>query len=405
MTRVKEESWEVWSFPWLEQFFGDMCFGVRALRRNPGFAIVAILTLALGIGANTAIFSVVEGVVLAPLPYPQPNRLAMVLESRPSLKQVGISYPDFRDWQDGARSFEQMAALTWRNYDLTGPGTSEHLDGMEVSSGFFATLGVKLALGREFSPSEDRPNGAQAVIISDRLWRDRFASNPEALGKTIILDGAEFTIIGIMPPKFRLWTDIDVYTPLGRGEPLLYNDRTIHSIACIARLKPDVSVGQAQGELNSVQANLDRLYPTADRNLPGTDIVPLKQSIVGDASGTLLLLLGAVGIVLLIACTNVANLLLARSAVRTREFAIRSALVASRARIVMQLFTESLLLAFKGVLLGLIVSQIGLRPGAHKVPGEPTAERKHPLRYSCPSFRLWHFARSRNCIRSRTSSQ
>jgi predicted permease len=359
VTRVKEESWEVWSFPWLEQFFGDMCFGVRALRRNPGFAIVAILTLAVGIGANTAIFSVVEGVVLAALPYPQPDRLAMVLESRPSLKQVGISYPDFRDWQDGARSFEQMAALTWRNYDLTGPGTSEHLDGMEVSSGFFATLGVKLVLGREFSPSEDRPNGAQAVIISDRLWRDRFASNPEALGKTVILDGAEFTIIGIMPPKFRLWTDIDVYTPLGRGEPLLYNDRTIHSIACIARLKPDVSVGQAQGELNSVQANLDRLYPTADRNL-GTDIVPLKESIVGDASGTLLLLLEAVGIVLLIACTNVANLLLARSAVRTREFAIRSALGASRARMVRQLFTESLLLAFTGGLLGLIVAQLGL---------------------------------------------
>lgn len=208
-----------------------MCFGARALRKNPGFAIVAILTLALGIGANTAIFSVVEGVVLAALPYPQPDRLIMVLESRPSLKQLGTSYPDFKDWQHGARSFEQMAALTWRNYDLTGSGTSEHLDGMDVSSGFFATLGVKLVLGREFSPSEDRPNGAQAVIISDRLWRDRFASNPEALGKTIILDGAEFTIIGIMPPKFRVWTDIDVYTSLGRGEPLLYNDRTIHSIA------------------------------------------------------------------------------------------------------------------------------------------------------------------------------
>ena len=377
VTRVKEEIWEVWSFPWLEQFFGDICFGARALRRNPGFAIVAILTLALGIGANTAIFSVVEGVVLAALPYPQPDRLAMVLESRPSIKQVDISYPDFRDWQDGARSFEQMAALTWRSYDLTGPGTSEHLDGMEVSSGFFATLGVKLVLGREFSRSEDRPNGAQTVIISDRLWRDRFASNPEALGKTVILDGAEFTIVGIMPPKFHLWTDVDVYTPLGGGEPLLYNDRTIHSIACIARLKPDVSVAQAQGELNSVQANLDRLYPTADRNL-GTDIVPLKQSIVGDTGGTLLLLLGAVGIVLLIACTNVANLLLARSAVRTREFAIRSALGASRARMVRQLFTESLLLAFTGGLLGLIVAQLGLRLVLTKFPESlPRSESIH----------------------------
>jgi predicted permease len=367
VTRVKEETWGVWSSLWIEQFLQDVCFAVRALRKNPGFAIVAVLTLALGIGANTAIFSVVQGVVLAPLPYPQPNRLVMVQESRPSLKQLDISYPDFQDWQRGARSFEQMAALTWRNYDLTGPGVSEHLDGMEVSSGFFATLGVKLALGHEFSPSEDRPNEAQTVVISDRLWKDRFASNPEALGRPIILDGADFTIVGILPPKFRLWTDIDVYTSLGRGEPLLYQDRTIHSIACIARLKPDVSIGQGKGELDAVQANLDRLYPSADRNL-GINIEPLKQSIVGDVGGTLLLLLGAVGIVLLIACTNVANLLLARSTARTREFAIRSALGASRARMARQLLTESVLLALMGGLLGLIVAILGLRLVLTKFP-------------------------------------
>jgi MacB-like periplasmic core domain len=141
VTRVKEETREVWSFTWFEQFWADVCFGIRALWKHPGFAIIAILTMALGIGANTAIFSVVEGVVLAALPYPQPDRLVMVLESRPSAKQIGISYPDFQDWQHGSRSFEQLAALTSRTYDLTGPGTSEHLDGMEVSSGFFATLG------------------------------------------------------------------------------------------------------------------------------------------------------------------------------------------------------------------------------------------------------------------------
>jgi predicted permease len=367
VTRVKEETREVWSFTWFEQFLADLRFGIRALWNHPSFAIVAVLTLALGIGANTAIFSVVEGVVLAALPYPEPDRLVMVWESRPTLKQLGISYPDFQDWQRGARSFEQMAALTWRSYDLTGPGTSEHLAGMEVSSGFFAILGVKPVLGHEFSPSEDRPNEARTVVISDRLWRDRFASNPSALGKTISLNGADYSIIGILPLKFRVWTDLDVYTSLGQGEPLLYHDRTIHSIACIARLKPNVSMGYAKGELDAVQANLDRLYPAADRNL-GTNIEPLKQSIVGDVGGTLLLLLGAVGIVLLIASTNVANLLLARSAARTREFAIRSALGASRARMVRQLLTESVLLALSGGLLGLIVGILGVRMVLMKFP-------------------------------------
>ena len=230
VARVREATWEVWSFLWLEQFFDDVGFGVRTLRKNPGFAFVAILTLALGIGANTAIFSVVQGVVLAPLPYPQPDRLVMVLESRPGLNQTGISYPDFQDWQRSSRSFAQMAALTSRSYDLTDPGTSEHLDGMEVTSGFFATLGVKLVRGQEFSPSEDRPHEARTVVISDRLWRDRFASNPEVLGKTLTLDGVDYTIIGILPPEFRIWTDVDVYTSLAQDEPLLYHDRTIHSI-------------------------------------------------------------------------------------------------------------------------------------------------------------------------------
>src|SRR3984885_6709374 len=346
-------------FECLEQFALDVRFGVRALRKNPGFTIVAVLTLALGIGANTAIFSVVESAVLAPLPYPQPDRLVRVSESRPNLKQMDISHPDFQDWQRNARSFEQMAALTWREYDLTSPGTAEHLDGMEVSSGFSPTLGVKPVLGREFSPAEDQPHGAPPAIISDRLWQDRFASSPQVLGKSVILDGVDFTIVGVLQPRFHFWTDADVYTPLGQGEPLSYSDRTIHGIAGIARLKPGISIGQAEGEISAVQENLDRLYPAADRNL-GVDIAPLKQSIVGNAAGTLLFLLGAVGIVLLIACTNVANLLLARSTARTREFAMRAALGASRARIIRQLLTESVLLALAGGVLGLGLATLGV---------------------------------------------
>jgi hypothetical protein len=257
--------------------------------------------------------------VLAALPYPQPERLVLVQESRPNLAHLDISYPDFLDWQRGAGSFQQMAALTWRNYDLTGPGMSEHLDGMEVSSGIFATPGVKLALGRELSVSEDLPGGAPAAIISDRLWKERFASNPQALDKSLVLDGAETTIIGVLPPKFRFFTDADVYSSLAQGAPLISNDRTIHGLAVIARLNPGMNIAQAQDEMNAIQQNLDHLYPLADRNL-GTLLTPLKQAIVFDVSGTLLLVMGAVGIVLLIACTNLANLLLARWAQAARAW-------------------------------------------------------------------------------------
>jgi predicted permease len=375
VTRVMEETWKVWSFPFLEQFVADVCFGVRALRKNPAFTVVAVLTLALGIGANTAIFSVVESVVLAPLPYPNPDRLVMVSESRPNLKQLAISYPDFEDWQRNARSFAQMAAVAWHDYDLTSPGTAEHLNGMEVSSGFFTTLGVKPVLGRDFSPAEDQPQGTPAAIISDRLWKDRFASSPQALGKSVIMAGVAFTIIGVLPPRFRLWTDADVYTPLGQEEPLFYNDRTIHGIVGIARLKDGLTMGQAEGEMRAIQENLDHLYPAADRNL-GIDIVPLKQSVVGNAGQTLLFLLGAVGIVLVIACTNVVNLLLARSAARTREFAIRAALGASRARMLRQLLTESVLLALAGGVLGLGLAKLGVSLVLAAVPvGLPRADR------------------------------
>jgi len=345
--------------PFLAQIVRDLHFAFRQLRASPGFAITAILTLALAIGANTAVFSLVNGVVLAPLPYPQSDRLAMVLESRPTLKRLSASYPDFQDWQRNARSFQQMAAFTWRNYDLSSPGLPVHLNGMEVSSSFFATLGVKLALGRDFSPSDDQPHAAPQVIIGDRLWRERFASDPQALGRAIVLDGVDYTVAGVLPPAFRFMTDADVYTPLTPGEPLYVNDRTIHSIEGIARLKRGVTLGQAQGELTAIQQNLDREYPAADRNL-GIDVESLKQMMVGDNRGTLLLLLGAVGVVLLIACTNVANLLLARSAARSREFAIRAALGASRARLVRQLLTESLLLALTGGALGLAVAKIGI---------------------------------------------
>jgi len=350
-------------------------YGLRQLRRNPGFTVVAILTLALGIGANTTIFSVLVGVVLSPLPYSDPGRLVVVTLFNRTLKYpTALSYPDFLDWQRSSRSFQQIAAFKPLGFDLSSPGAAEHLDGNEVSSSFFGTLGVKLALGRDFSPDEDRIGGPPAAVISDRLWRDRFAGNPAALGKTIALSGVDYTIVGILPPNFRFEDrQSDVYTTLGRGDPLIRNNRSFHDLVSIASLKPNVSVNQAQAELNIVQEQIDQLNPATERGL-GTYVAPLKQFLIGDVGGTLLLLLGAVGLVLLIACANVANLLLARSAVRTREFAVRLALGAIRMQIVRQLVTESVLLSLLGGALGLLIANWGLSLVRATVPELPRIE-------------------------------
>jgi predicted permease len=343
-------------------------YGLRQLRQSPGYAVVAILTLALGIGANTAIFSMIEGVVLAPLNFADPDRLVMAWESNSLAPRVSVSAPDFRDWQRSARSFEQIVALRTQAYDLTNPGTPEHLSGQQISSGFFSTLGVELTLGRDFSPEEDVRGGAPAVIISDRLWRNRFSGSRDALGKLVTLDGVDYAVAGVLPFGFNLAGVADVYTPFAQADPLIIDDRSIHSLLCIARLKPGVTLAQARAEMSALQSQLNQTYAGADRGL-GTDVSPLKEQIVGDTGGTLLLLMSAVGLVLLIACANVANLLLARSAARTREFALRMALGANRAEIVRQLITESVLLALGGGCVGLAVASWGVKFALAIVPG------------------------------------
>jgi predicted permease len=347
-------------------------YGLRSLRRTPAFTLTAVVTLALGIGANTAIFSVLDSVVLAPLPYRAPDRLVILaLFNRTLGYPTDLSYPDFLDWQRSSSSFEQIAALKPQGFDLTSPGAAEHLDGNEVSSTFFSTLGTKMVLGRNISRDEDRYGGTPAAVISNRLWQDRFAASPAAIGKPITLSGIDCTIVGVLPPRFQFGDQpADVYIPLGRGDPLIRNSRTVHDLVSIALLKPDVSVGQARAEMNSVQGRIDQLNPATERGL-GTYIVPLKRFFIGDLGGTLALLLGAVGLVLLIACANVANLLLARSAVRTREFAVRLALGASRAQIVRQLVSESLLLSLIGGALGLVVAKWGLNAVRATVPDLP----------------------------------
>ncbi len=371
-TLIREEIYSMNSLGWLETLSQDLRFALRTLRKNPGFTAVAVLTLALGIGANTAIFSVVDGVLLAPLPYPQSDRLVMVWEWNLRLKQVREpSYPNFQDWQRDARSFQEMAGYKWHFFDLTSPGAPEHVASMEVSSGFFTMLGGKLALGREFSAQEDQHGGAPVAIISDRLWRDRFGGSPKALGKPLTLNEVEYTIVGVLPPRFSFYGntyDAKVYTPLGQGDPLILNPRGGYGCIALARLNPGVSIAQAQAEMSTIQNRLGQLYPEANKGL-GTEVVSLKRQFVGYVEGTLFLLLGAVGLVLLIACGNVANLLLARSAARTREFAIRSALGANRARVVRQLLTESVLLSLAGGGCGLLVALWGVKPVLAAVPG------------------------------------
>jgi predicted permease len=339
----------------------DVRYALRQLRRNPGFTLVAVLALALGIGANTGVFTVVEGVVLAPLRYREPDRLVMVWENNPRFPRVWNSYPNFQDWQRSARSFQQMTAFRQQGVDLTSPGTPSHLNSSQISLGFFSTLGVELALGREFTPQEDRHGGAPAAVISHRLWQERFGGSHEVLGKTVTVDGVNYSIVGVAPPGFRLQDEADVYTPLGQLDPLILNNRATHDgLFTLARLKPGVSVSQGQAEMGAIQNELDRLYADDNRDL-GIYIEPLKQAIVGDAGQTLTLLLGAVGLVLLIACANVANLLLARSATRSREFAIRSALGANRARVARQLLTESVILSLAGGGLGIVLAFFGIK--------------------------------------------
>jgi predicted permease len=339
----------------------DVRYALRQLRKSPGFTAVAVITLALGIGANTAIFSVLEGVVLAPLPYFQPDRLVIVWENNPRFPRVWDSYPNFLDWQLSARSFQQMAALREQETDLTSPGAASHVTTSQISPGFFSILGTRLALGREFTAQENQFGGAPAAVISNHLWRERFGGSPQALGKTVTLDGVNYSIVGVAPPGFRFFEDSDVYTPLGQLGAVMLNDRASHAgIFTIARLEPEVSIAQSQAEMNTIQSRLDGLYPDDNRDL-GVYVEPLKQVIVGDTRQTLILLLGAVGLVLLITCANIANLLLARSAARSREFAIRSAIGANRIRLARQLLTESVILSLTGAGLGILIASFGTR--------------------------------------------
>jgi predicted permease len=338
----------------------DMRYGARMLLKNPGFTLAAILTLALGIGANTTIFSVINSLLLKPIPLPEPDRLGLVWEvqsKNPSNWNL-VSAPNYLDWQRQNDVFAGMAIFDsgGKGYDLSGGGEPERVSGVRVSTNFFDVLGVKPQLGRTFLPEEETPGKHQVVVLSDGIWRSRYNADPALVGKTIKLDGETVTVIGVMPPEFqfqfwsgtrKLWVPIH-YTEGDKG-------RGSHSFVCLGRLKPGVTMEQASARMNTIGLALAEQYPT-DNAGESASVTPIGEFGVKEQRSTWMTLLSVAGFVLLIACVNVANLLIARGAARQREFAIRSALGASRLRAVRQLLTESMLLAFAGGLSGILAA-------------------------------------------------
>ena len=342
-------------------FWQDIRYAVRVLSKSRGFVAIAVLTLALGIGANTALFSVVNGVLLNPLPYQDPDELHALYTRTAAFASGSTSYQNFLDWQRQNRSFSALAALRSEDYNLTGTAEPERLHGHQVSAEFLPALGLVPVVGRNFLPEEDRAGAAPVVILGDRLWKRKFASSADVPGKTVTLNGKPYTIVGVARAVLPGISPTDVYVPIGQwADPTFLDRRISMGMNVIGRLKPGVSPAQARADMDSVANNLAAAYPEADKGI-GVNMIPLKTDVVGEVRGVLLVLLGAVTFVLLIACANVANLLLARSTGRTREFAIRSALGAGTARIVRQLLTESVLLGLAGGAVGLLLAKLALQ--------------------------------------------
>ena len=367
----------------MQTLWQDVRYALRTLGKNFGFTAVAIVTLALGIGANTALFSIVNGVLLNPLPYEHAEQLVAMYAKTVEFKTSSISYPNFLDWQRDNHSFSALAAFRSDTFNLTGEGEAEHLQGNMVTASFFPVLGVQPVAGRIFSEQEDQLGGTPTALISEGLAKRKFGSAGAALGQALSLHGKLYGVAGVIPANFRFENDnfdskAEVYVPIGQWTEPLFRDRSASmGMDAVGRLKPEVTLPQADADMSSVAAHLAETYPEVDKN-SGVTLISLKENLVGDIRPFLLVLLGAVGFVLLISCVNVANLLLARATGRTREFAIRTALGANRTRIARQLLTESVLLALAGGAFGILFASWGTSAAIKILPDAlPRAEEIH----------------------------
>ena len=341
----------------------DLRFSLRTLRRNPAFSAAAIVVLALGIGANTAIFSVVNAVLLRPLPFEDPSRIMQVWhvpppKSFPGLTRFAVSPANYLDWHSQSSSFEQMAAYGFRAFTVGGTERPEAVQAGAVASDFFPLLRVQPLLGRTFTPDEDRPGQGHVVLLGHNFWRDHFASDPNTVGRSMVIDGETYSVVGVMPPTFQFPNWAKIWVPLAWSNEIRAV-RGNHNYGVIARLKKGVDIHQAQAELSAISTRLEQLYPEDDKGW-GAVILPLREELVGDVRPALLVLLGAVAFVLLIACANVANLVLAKTLMRRKEIAIRTALGASRLIVLRQILAETVLLSVVGGVLGLFLARFGI---------------------------------------------
>ena len=349
----------------------DIRYGVRTLAKNPGFTVVAVLTLALGIGANTAIFSVVQNVLLRPLPYPEPDKLVEIWNTYPpQVPRGGLSPGDYADWKQQNQSFSEMDAYVRisQGFNLTGEGEPQRVLASYASAGLFPMLGAHVVAGRSFVPEEDRAGSAPVVILGHRLWQSRFGGDPGVVGRTIALDNQRYTVVGVLPAGFQLLRWPDLWMPIGQFNDDL-TEHVHHAFNAVARRKPGVSLEQARDEINRLNQQEAIKYPNEHKNF-GVLVENLQDPSAAQLRNTLLMLFGAVGLVLLIACANIVNLLLVRNAAREREVALRTALGASPWRLIRQLLTESTLLSLTGGALGLLLAIVGLKALLAFVPAD-----------------------------------